>query len=77
MRFYGTHTMSMIYFDKVSKVYPNDTVALDGVELSIEPQEFISIVGHSGAGKTTLIKMVLAEDYPTDGKVFFESVDVH
>ena len=43
----------------------------------MEPNEFVSIVGHSGAGKTTLIKMILAEEKPTDGKVFFESVDIH
>jgi ABC-type sugar transport system ATPase subunit len=37
----------------------------------------VSIVGHSGAGKTTLIKMILAEDTPTSGTVFFESLNVH
>jgi cell division transport system ATP-binding protein len=47
------------------------------VTLSIAPKEFVSIVGHSGAGKTTLIKMLLAEDRPTAGGVFFESIDVH
>ena len=54
----------MIYFDNVSKVYNDDTVALDGVTLKIEPNEFVSIVGHSGAGKSTLIKMILAEEKP-------------
>jgi cell division transport system ATP-binding protein len=67
----------MIYFDNVSKIYNDDTVALDGVSLKIEPNEFISIVGHSGAGKSTLIKMLLAEDRPTEGNVFFESSDIH
>jgi cell division transport system ATP-binding protein len=67
----------MIYFDKVSKVYPDDCVALDGITFGIEPGEFISIVGHSGAGKTTLLKMLLAEERPTKGKVFLESVDIH
>ena len=37
----------------------------------------MSIVGHSGAGKTTLARMILAEDAPTDGTVFFESINVH
>jgi cell division transport system ATP-binding protein len=37
----------------------------------------VSIVGHSGAGKTTLIKMILAEETPTEGSVFFESLNVH
>ena len=67
----------MIFFDKVSKVYSDDSVALDGVTFSVEPKEFVSIVGHSGAGKTTLIKMLLAEEKPSKGKVFFESKDVH
>ena len=67
----------MIFFDKVTKIYPGDSVALDEVTLSIEPNEFVSIVGHSGAGKTTLIKMLLAEEKPTKGSVFFESTDIH
>lgn len=67
----------MIYFDQVSKVYPGSSVALDNVTFAVEPGEFVSIVGHSGAGKTTLIKMILAEDRPTAGNVFFESVNIH
>jgi cell division transport system ATP-binding protein len=67
----------MIYFDRVSKIYADNSIALDNVSFSIEPGEFISIVGHSGAGKTTLIKMLLAEEKPTDGSVFFESINVH
>jgi cell division transport system ATP-binding protein len=66
----------MIYFDKVSKIYNPDSIALRDVTFSVEPQEFVSIVGHSGAGKTTLIKLILAEDKPTEGKVFFGSTDV-
>ncbi len=67
----------MIYFDKVSKVYSDDSVALEEVTFGVEPQEFVSIVGHSGAGKSTLLKLILAEDRPTAGKVFFGSTDVH
>src|SRR3989338_1891023 len=67
----------MIHFDKVSKIYNDNSVALDSVSLKIEPREFISIVGHSGAGKTTLLKMLLAEEKPTDGAVYFESYDIH
>lgn len=66
----------MIYFDKVSKVYDGDDVALDHVTLSIEPGEFVSVVGHSGAGKTTLVRLILGELKPTHGHVFFESQDV-
>ncbi|MES3030871.1 MAG: cell division ATP-binding protein FtsE [Patescibacteria group bacterium] len=67
----------MIYFDKVSKVYADKSVALDGVSFTIEPNEFVTIVGHSGAGKTTLMKMLIAEDRPTHGAVFLESANVH
>ncbi len=45
--------------------------------LKIEPKEFVSIVGRSGAGKTTLFKLLIAEEEPTKGKVYFADVDVH
>lgn len=67
----------MILFDKVSKVYPDGSVALENVHFKVEPREFVSIVGHSGAGKTTLLKMLLAEEKPTGGKVYYENIDVH
>jgi cell division transport system ATP-binding protein len=67
----------MIYFDKVSKIYSDGTVALDNVNIKIEPNEFISIVGHSGAGKTTLLKLLLAEETPTHGEVYYESQNIH
>lgn len=67
----------MIYFDDVSKVYGDDSVALDHVTLSIEPKEFVSIVGHAGAGKTTVLKMILAEETPSSGAVYFESQNIH
>ncbi len=67
----------MIYYDRVTKIYADNSVALDDVSFSIEPGEFASVVGHSGAGKTTLIKMLLAEERPSSGSVFFESVNVH
>lgn len=67
----------MIYFDKVTKVYPDKSVALADVSFSIEPKEFVSIVGQSGAGKSTLLKMILAEEKPTKGAVYFESANIH
>jgi cell division transport system ATP-binding protein len=68
----------MIYFNNVTKKYNNDdSASLDNVTLSIAPGEFVSVVGHSGAGKTTLTKLILAEEYPTEGTVFFESTDIH
>jgi len=67
----------MIYFDNVTKIYDDETVALSGINLKIAPHEFVSIVGHSGAGKSTLLKLMLAEELPTEGSVFFESEDIH
>lgn len=66
----------MIYFDKVSKIYSQNSVALEDIELVIEPHEFVSVVGQSGAGKSTLLKLLLREERPSSGKIFFESVDV-
>ncbi len=66
----------MINFQKVSKIYPKDSVSLEDVTFTINPGEFVSVVGHSGAGKTTLIKLILAEERATSGEVLFESVDV-
>jgi cell division transport system ATP-binding protein len=66
----------VIYFNNVSKIY-KDATALVDVTFTVEAGEFVSVVGHSGAGKTTLTKMILAEEDPTDGTVFFESINVH
>lgn len=66
----------MIYFDRVTKHY-GETTALDNVTFSVEPNEFVSIVGHSGAGKSTMVKMLLAEERPSEGSVFFESTNIH
>ena len=67
----------MIYFDQVSKIYSDNSVAIEDITFGVEPSEFVSIVGHSGAGKTTLLKMLLAEEFPTAGSVFFESLNIH
>lgn len=67
----------MIYFNNVSKEYQDETRSLDNVNLSIEAGEFVSLVGHSGAGKTTLVKLILAEERPTEGSIYFESIDIH
>jgi len=66
----------MIYFDQVSKIYDDNSAALDNVSFRIQPGEFVSIVGHSGAGKTTLLKMLLVEDSPTEGDIYFESTNL-
>lgn len=72
----------MIYFDNVSKTYDDladgtENKVLDGLNLSISPGEFVSIVGHSGAGKTSFIKILLGEEKPTEGAVFYQSTNIH
>ncbi len=67
----------MIYYDKVTKIYPDKSVALDNVSFGVEPKEFVTVVGHSGAGKTTLMKLLIAEDRPTSGTISFESLNVN
>ncbi len=67
----------MIYYEKVCKIYSDNSTVLQDITFSVEPGEFISIVGQSGSGKTTLIKLLLAEEFPSSGAVFFESSNVH
>lgn len=62
----------MIKFDKVTKIYKGDFKALEDVNLEIHPGEFISIVGKSGAGKSTFLKLIYGEEMPTSGNVFFD-----
>jgi cell division transport system ATP-binding protein len=66
----------MLYFENVTKEY-NGKKVLDAVTISIEKGELVSIVGHSGAGKTSLIKLLLAEEKPSTGKVSFHSTSIH
>lgn len=66
----------MIELKNVTKVYPNGTVALDGANLRIGDGEFVFVVGASGAGKTTLMKLLLREEVPTEGDVFVDEYDL-
>lgn len=60
----------------VSKVYPSGSVALQKVNIHIEPGEFVFVVGPSGAGKSTFIKMLFREVLPTTGSIFVNGVDI-
>lgn len=66
----------MISLEGVSKKYQRDSIALDNIHLSIEPGEFVSIVGQSGTGKTTLVKMLIAEEKPSTGKISIGGWDI-
>lgn len=59
----------MINLRGVSKHYAPDVVALDNIHLEIEPGEFVSVVGQSGTGKTTLVKLLIVEERPTAGTI--------
>ncbi len=67
----------MIRYRNVTKIYPDNSVALRDVTFDVQNGEFVSVVGKSGAGKTTLLKLLLAEERPTKGEVLFEELSVH
>jgi cell division transport system ATP-binding protein len=66
----------MIRFEKITKIYSPNTVALDNISFEVKPKEFVSIVGKSGAGKTTLLKLLLAEEKPSYGRIFFNNQNI-
>ena len=66
----------MITFENVSKVYSNGTLALDHVDLQVDKGEFVFIVGSSGAGKSTFLKMIVCEEKPNEGRVIVNDTDV-
>ena len=66
----------MLKMTDVSKVYPGGSVALQNVDIHIEPGEFVFVVGPSGAGKSTFIKMLFREVLPSTGSIFVNGVDI-
>ncbi|OGF18831.1 cell division ATP-binding protein FtsE [Candidatus Falkowbacteria bacterium RIFCSPLOWO2_12_FULL_45_10] len=66
----------MITFENVTKFYPPNTNALDNFSLEIKPGEFLSVVGQSGTGKTTMVKLLIGEEKATKGKILVGDWDI-
>jgi cell division transport system ATP-binding protein len=60
----------MIRLENVTKVYKNDAVALRGISCDIAKGEFVFLVGSSGSGKSTFMRLLLKEEQPTSGSIW-------
>ena len=66
----------MIRLDNVTKIYKGDTRAVDGVSLNINKGEFVFLVGQSGSGKSTMLRLLTAEEAPTEGEIHVAGKDL-
>ncbi|MCX7881124.1 MAG: ATP-binding cassette domain-containing protein [Patescibacteria group bacterium] len=66
----------MITFDKVIKKFPLGNIALEDISFTIEDKEFVFIVGPSGAGKTTILKLISRELTPNSGTIIVDEFDL-
>src|SRR5215207_5866227 len=66
----------IIELSDVTKVYPGGHMALDRVNLAIGRGEFVFLVGPTGCGKSTLIKMLIRELEPTEGEILIAGRDI-
>src|SRR3989338_2996766 len=66
----------MLIFQEVTKTYNPDITALDSASFKVESGEFVSLVGRSGAGKSTILRLLLREEAPSSGKIFFQGIDI-
>ncbi|MFH1286840.1 MAG: cell division ATP-binding protein FtsE [Candidatus Magasanikbacteria bacterium] len=66
----------MIRLKGVTKKYNRHSTGVENIDLHIEPGEFVSIVGQSGTGKTTIVKLIIAEEKPSHGKIEIGGWDI-
>lgn len=66
----------MIQFIGVSKIYPNQYKALENINLEITEGEFLFMIGPSGSGKTTIIRHIIREEQPTEGRIYFDDDEI-
>lgn len=66
----------MIRLENVTKTYKGDVVALDNISLDIQRQEFVFLVGSTGSGKSTLIRLLIREDVPDAGRIWVAGKDI-
>ena len=66
----------MLEFIEVNKIYNNDVCALKDLSFRVEDGEFIFLIGASGAGKTSIIKMLLREIKPSSGEIIVDNVNI-
>ncbi len=66
----------MIQFISVSKLYPNNYLALDSISFEINEGEFLFLIGPSGSGKTTIIRHLIREEKPTEGRIYFDDEEI-
>lgn len=67
----------MIKIDNVTKIYDNGAVAIKDISINIEKGEFVFVIGTSGSGKSTFMKMLLREIEPTKGSIQIDGIDIN
>ncbi|MEM5782682.1 MAG: ATP-binding cassette domain-containing protein, partial [Candidatus Aenigmatarchaeota archaeon] len=65
----------MIIFRNVTKIYYPNIVAVEKASFEIKSGEFVIFVGRSGAGKTTILKLIRKEETPTEGTIYYKNLE--